>query len=133
MANTVRSELETRLSTWAAAQSPAVLVSYEAVPFNKPTDFTAFVQCFLIPNVTLNTEVSGSHMRELGIFQVNVWCKEGEGSGKIDTLVKSVIDAFPIIPKVGSVSIEQTPHASAAILDNGWRIVPVTIKYRLEI
>lgn len=132
MANIIRQELETRLKAFADAQTPPVLLSYEAVPFIKPTNFAPFLQCFFIPSITLNTDVAGSHKRELGIFQVNVWCADGNGSATIEALAQGVIDAFPIIPKTGSVSIEQTPHMSAAIIDNGWRIVPVTIRYRLE-
>lgn len=128
----IRSELETRLKTWADAQVPKVLISSEGVPFTKPTD-GVFLEAFLLPSATLNPEVSGVRKRQLGIFQVNCWAKSGKGMKAVEQLAQNVIDLYPLFPKAGNVSIEQTPNAEPSILDtSGWIVVPVTIKYRYE-
>jgi hypothetical protein len=52
---------------------------------------------------------------------------------QVEALADSLIDAFPVVPKTGAVSIESTPYASRPIEDEeGWVIVPVRIKYRYE-
>lgn len=133
MSNTViRTELETRLKQWADAQVPKIPISFEGVPFTKPTS-GVFLEAVLIPNVTLDTDVSASGKRRLGLFQVNCWAKSGKGMREVETLAQSVIDLFPILPKTGTVSIESTPFADQPLDDPaGWIIVPVLIQYRYE-
>lgn len=132
--STIRAELETRLRTWADAQSPAIKIAFENMPFTKPTS-GVFLETFLIPNITLNPTIDASRQRLMGIFQVNCWASsDNKGMKAAESLAQSVIDLFPVVPKTGSVSIERTPYASPSLLDNsGWRIVPVTIQYRLDI
>lgn len=129
---TIRAELETRLKTWADAQTPKIPVSFEGVPFTKPASGT-YLECFLIPAVTIDADVSATRQRRLGIFQVNCWIKSGTGMRQVETLAQNIIDLFPILPKTGAVSIESTPYADNSILDpSGWIAVPVSIQYRHE-
>lgn len=128
----VRAALETRLKTWADAQSPKIPIAFQNVTFNKPTSGT-YLEAILIPNYTFNREVSGQHHTDLGMFQVNCWSKVGEGMGKAELLAQQVRDLYPLIPKNMSVSIEQTPSIDNPIQDpSGWVAVPVLIKYRFE-
>lgn len=124
----IRAELEARLKTWADAQT--IPIAFEGVPFTKPD--VSYLECFLLPGPTLNKTVDGKRKTYIGIFQVNCWFKSGTGMGVGEKLSQSVIDLFPILPKIGSVSVEQTPSADKALPDNGWEIIPVTIKYRME-
>jgi len=128
----IRAELETRLFDWAQAQNPKVPIAFESAPFTKP-ETGVFLEAFLIPNVTIDADVAATRKRLVGIFQVNCWARSGKGMGEVDRLAASVIDAFPVVPKSGEVSIEQTPYADKSLSDNsGWVIVPVTIMYRYE-
>jgi hypothetical protein len=125
----IRAELETRLMTWASAQG--IPVAWEQVDFEKPT--TKFLQPYLIPVDTLNPTTDGKRARSIGLFQVNCWAPVGKGMGEVEALAQAVIDLFPLLPKTGAVSIEQTPSTARPIADEpGWIIVPVTIKYRNE-
>ena len=130
----IRAALETRLANWAALQSPPLAVSYQNVAFNKPTDDeTPFLECFLIPNVTMSRDVAQTHQRRYGLFQVNVWSPQGPGMGNGEALAESVASLFSPIPKTGPVFIEQTPSIDRAILDDSsWIIIPVLVKYRYE-
>lgn len=127
----IRAELEARLKTWADAQTPKVPVAFQGAPFTKPADGT-FLEAFLLPNDTLNKELSGSRKTYIGLFQVNCWARSGKGMGEVERLAQNVIGIYPMLPKSGAVSIEKTPHAEKSILDSGWVIVPVTIQYRME-
>lgn len=133
MSNSViRAELETKLKAWADAQIPKVPVAFENLPFTKPTN-GVFIEAYLIPNDTIDVDVSGNSKRYIGIFQVNCWAKSGNGMKQVEALAQNIISLFPMLPKAGSVSIEGTPQAARSILDSsGWTVVPVTIKYRYE-
>lgn len=128
----IRSELETRLKTWADAQSPKIPIAFEGVPFTKPPG-TPFLQAYLMPAVTINPTVDGIRSREVGIFQVNCWVADGKGSAEAEALARNIINLFPLVPKTGTVSIEKTPSMASPLIDDGWRVVPVTITYRQEL
>src|ERR1044071_2156871 len=129
----VRMVLEGRLDTWAKSQSTPIPVSYQGVSFQKPSDKSLFLECYLIPNTTMNYEVSGVRSTQLGLFQVNVWVKDGAGVGKGEAVADSIVGLFPMVPKFSDVSVEQTPTVNAAIPDEaGWIITPLLIKYRHE-
>lgn len=128
----IRAALETRLANWAAAQVPAIPVSYQNVSFTKPTS-GLFLECILIPNVTLDREVTGAKHTRYGLFQVNCWGPQGTGMRAAEALAESVATLYPVFPKVGVVSVEQTPHVGAALDGgSGWELVPVLVKYRYE-
>lgn len=128
----IRAELETRLKTWADAQIPKIPIAFENVAFTKPSE-GVFLETYLIPSITLDREVSGAKQRLLGIFQVNCWARSGKGMRQVEQLSQDVISLFPLLPKVGAVSIDGTPSTESALLDqSGWVVVPVTIKYRYE-
>jgi len=134
MSNPIRVALESRLATWAAAQSTPVPVCYENQSFVKPTDDSPWLECFLKPNTTMNDYVGGTHSTRYGLFMVNVWTKDGIGMGQAEGIAEAIVALFPIIPKFGPVSVEQTPTINASISDEaGWRISPVLIKYRYEV
>lgn len=128
----VRSDLESKLLAWAATHSPTVKIALQNVPFIKPADYSPFVEEFLIPAYTVNASLDGSRQRYLGIFQLNIWTKDGIGSGTAERILASLEQHFPVIPKTGLVSVEQTPSAGRAIQQEGWEITPVMIKYRYE-
>jgi hypothetical protein len=130
---TVRAALEGRLQAWASSQNPAVKIAFEEVSFDRPADLSPYVECFLIPNLTKNRDVEAATKTDYGLFQVNVWTQNGTGMGLAQTLAQGIVDTFPILPKVGSVSIEATPSIGRSIKDNaGWLGLPVLIKYRCE-
>lgn len=125
----IRQELELRLKDWANSQSPKIPVAWEGKPFTKPTS-GVYLQPFLLPTKPMNPSVDGKLIREFGIFHVNCWGIDGQGVGAVEQLAQNIVDLFPILPKVGTVSIEQTPAIENPIIDSGWRVIPVTISYR---
>lgn len=129
---TIRAALESRLKTWADAQS--IKVAYQSVAFTKPSPPAPFLEATLIPNVAMNRDVAATHERHLGFFQVNCWAPSGLGMGQAEALAQSVKALYPVMPKTGSVSVETPPKIDKALVDptEAWVIVPVLITYRYE-
>lgn len=127
----VRSELETRLAVWAAAQQPPILVAYEGVPFTPPTS-GSYLQPFLLANTVTNITVDGKRIRTRGNFQINCWTKDGTGSKIIEDLANTVSLLYTVLPIIGTVRIVSNPQTSAAFTNADWRVISITIPYRQE-
>lgn len=128
----IRQELESRLAAFAAAQIPPLAVAYENVGFVKPIN-KPWLECFIIPAGTINPTADGERIRKRGTFQVNVWCPKSNGLKQVEEIAEKVVAAFPLLPKTGTVSIEQTPNTSRAIIDDsGFVIIPVSATWRYE-
>jgi len=128
----VRSELESKLATFAAAQSPPIPVSWQGVPFTKPAS-SPFIECFIISASTNVVTVDGTRQRERGTFQCNIWWPSGVGAGKVEALAKSLAAVYPVVPKTGTVSIEDAANTGQLVLDqSGWIIQPISFPYRVE-
>lgn len=131
----VRTALETRLRTWAQAQTPVPSIAFENVAFTKPTLSTTtplWVECKLLPNQTFSRDTTALRETFIGLFQVNVWSPSNIGMGQAERMADSIKQAFPVVPKFGGVSIEQPPKVGSPLQDSGWIVVPVLISYRYE-
>ena len=127
----IRSYFETRLKTWADAQSPAIAIAYEGMPFTKPVT-APYLELFLLPASTTNPSTEAVRRREIGIFQINVVVADGKGSKESQNIAEAIITLFPVVPK-GIVSVEQTPHVGHPLVNlDGKRVLPVSITYRYE-
>lgn len=130
----IRQEIEKAVKTFAAAQSPPIPVAYEGVAFDKPSRGPYLEVLFLASNTT-NPTVDGSRIRKRGIVQINCYVPDGTGMGALDTLTDAVTALFPFDQKelYTTFSVEQTPNASAAMQDAGFRWAAVRITYRQEL
>lgn len=130
---TIRQELESKVAEWAATQSPPIPVSYEGVPFTKPAS-GPYLQLFMLPSVTTNPTVDGVRKRIRGFFQINVCVPDGKGSKQVEEIAEAIASLFPVADKAAfpTVSIEQHAQTGQATIDAGFRVVPVTVRYRQE-
>lgn len=126
----VRSDLESRLATWAANQNPPIEISWEGVSYDKPSKL--FLQAVLSPTKPSMSGVSGIRYRELGIFHINIWGIDGVGSAEVESIAASLVNLFPVFPKFADTSIEQVGHIGQAEIMNGYRVLPVSFYYRRE-
>lgn len=124
----------TKLATWAAAHSPVITIAREGQPFTKPADGSAFIEAIIVPANTSTPTTDASRKRYFGELAINVWTKEGIGTGSAEGIVAEIEALFPVVPKtLLPISIEQTPSAKKAFLDgSGWRVTPICIMYRAE-
>lgn len=130
-----RSELEIKLQTFANSQNPPLPVSMENVSFNRPDQSSdnLWIECYLMPGPTITATVDASTNRERGIWCVNVWRPSNRGTGKLEALAEQIIKLFPVLPKTGTVSIEQPGSKSKInITADGWACIALTFPYRVE-
>jgi hypothetical protein len=129
---TIRSEIESRLAAYAAAQTPKIPVAYENVGFTKPTT-GCYLEIFMLNSTATSRDVGASGVRYKGMFQINCYAPLGAGMSTVDALADAVIQVYPVLPKVGTVSVEAPLNASAGIPVDGFMCVPVTGRFRVEI
>lgn len=129
---TTRQEIETKVAAFAAAQNPPLAVAYENVPFTRPTG-APWLEVVIASAGTITSTVDALGTRERGTIGVNVYIPTGQGVGKADAIAAQVIKIFPVIPKVGTVSIEDAGNTGQfKISSDGWGCIPVTFPYRVE-
>lgn len=127
----IRSELEVRLSQFASSQTPAIPVSYENSKFTKPKS-GPYLEIMLLKSTALNRQLSAQGKRIYGKAQINVYAPLGTGMAFLEDLVNKVVNLYPVVPKVGIVSIEKPcDEGSSYILDN-FICIPITVSYRVE-
>ena len=134
---TLREELTNKLKVWAASKNPQIPIAVENVDdldikTRATAAKTAWIQVYLIPARTVNYTVSASRKTLTGFFQVNLYAPMNKGTAYSETLAQEIIDLFPVVPKTGTVSIEQTGSIMNASFDSQWRLVPVRFEYRQE-
>lgn len=129
----IRVAFETRLKAWADSRSPKLKIAYQNIAFTKPDDGSPFLECFLIPNTTQNREVSAKQKTFLGMFQVNVWVLKNKGMREAELIADSLRDLFPVVPKMGGLSVESPASVGRPVPDDsGWYILPILVNYRFE-
>lgn len=127
----IRSEIEKRVIDWAALQSPVIPVALEGVPFTKPKT-GSYLRIWFLPKDVTNPTIDALRKRTKGFFQIDCCTLDGTGSAVVETLADNVAALFPVVPKVGTVSIEQFPQIGQALIQDLWRVIPLTISYRQE-
>lgn len=127
----VRSDLETRLQTWADAQSPKIKIAWEGKAFTKPST-GVFLQAVVMRAKSRNSNLGGIDYREHGLWQISVWGLDGKGSAETEDIAQDLVNLFPVVPKFAQTSIEQVGSISQADIIDGWRVVHITFPYRKE-
>lgn len=128
---TIRSELETPLAAFAAANN--IPVAWEGKTFTKPTS-GPYLQPFMLDKAIFNPTVDMERKRTRGFFQINVCVPDGRGSKEGEELAELIAALYPSANKQAfpTVSIEQHPQIAHALLDSNFRVIPVMIRYRQE-
>lgn len=126
---TVRSEVEVKLTEFAASRN--IPLAYEGFDFTKP-DTGEWLEMYFLDNHTKNRSVAVDQYTVTGMFQVDCCGELGVGMGVVEALARDVAALFPVLPKVGIVSIEKTPNAGRGRIREDHVYAPVTVSYRTE-
>lgn len=128
----VRSNITARIAAMASANN--LVVAYENVTFNKPPHVQPFLELLIIPSETIIASNDGSHQREVGMVQINIWCPQNKGTKQTEDIFDAIRAAFSILPQTRTgVNITSIPTMRQALTDmSGYRVTPVTFNYRFE-
>jgi len=129
----IRQEVETAVAAFAASQNPPVVVSFEGVPFNKPTN-SPYLEIVFLSNNIMNATVDATRQRVVGSFQINVYVPNGKGMKQLDTLTSEIAALFPVYDKslYSTFSVEQPANVSPPMTDAAFRVAVVRVQYRQE-
>lgn len=130
----IRTALEGKLATWAAAQSSAIPVAWQNVAFDPPA--TLYARSFLLPADTNSRDLAGVHREYIGIYQVSLVMPAGEGPGAADALVASLDAAYPTTTYItsGALKVWVTRPFSAGPpqQEDDRYVVPCSMAYRAD-
>ncbi|MYM34938.1 hypothetical protein GTP38_11380 [Duganella sp. FT94W] len=130
-----RAAIETRLTAWAKARTPALPVAFGNFAYT-PTTGQSYLQGDLLPADTLNPSQGGKHKRYIGLYQVSVRTPAGKGATESAAISKSIEELFPCATTLQyagpSVHIDSTPSVGAGRPDGGFWMVPITISYHVD-
>jgi Bacteriophage related domain of unknown function len=126
----VRKSFETRLKTWADAQTPAIPVAWQNVAFNPPAG--RYVRAFLLPAETQSRMIERTDRELAGVFQVSLCLPLDKGAGSSETLTASLDAAFSDRHVQDGVTVWLTRpfSASPAIQEPDRYVAPVSAEYR---
>lgn len=129
----IRAKFMTTLAAYAAAHNPVFTIAREGAPFTKPLNNATFLEAFLIPADTTLATLSASRRRFMGVFQINIWTKDSQGAGVGEAIAEELAQLFPVYPHTfDPVFVVSPPNISRALTEDGWRIIPVVVSYRME-
>lgn len=130
----IRSAIESRLASWAAARVPALPVAWENVPFTPPAG--AYLRAFLLPASTISRDMKGDHRGYRGVYQVSVVVPSGNGPGAGEAIAKEVADLFPVNLQMTAsgltVQVVSPVSIANAIPETDRRVVPTSFEYRAQ-
>lgn len=128
----IRAAFESRLTTWAAAQSPEIQIAWENIKFTPPEG--RYGRANLIPARTASRDLGGMAREYVGVFQVSLYMPIGVGPGAADSLEASLDGAFPVDEPLGDAQFQifiTSPMSAAPALEDADRyVIPVSCMYR---
>jgi hypothetical protein len=128
---TVRSTITKALDAWAKGKG--IPLAREHMPFTKPANQGTFIELTIIPANTILASIDGSRKRFVGNAIINIWTKDGAGTGEAEKLADELAELFSVWPKKQMpVSVEEVPSVRRSLIDGGYSITPVVFPYRAE-
>lgn len=128
----IRKAFESRLKTWADAQTPAIKIAYENVSFTPPTG--RYLRCFMLPASTDSETLDGTHRNYSGVFQVSIVVPLNQGSAEA-LVIASAIDAlYPVTFVQDSLRITMTRPMGIrpGQVEENMYVLPIDGAYRLD-
>ena len=120
----------TKVAAFAASQSPELTVAWPGIQFDPPQTGN-WLEVSWFPGPSRNYGIADEGPTELiGMGQVSVLSRPGEGIDPALALVDALIADLPKGTQLDSVRVETQPWASTTVTGDDRLSVPVTIRYR---
>lgn len=128
----IRTAFESRLATWAAAQSPALPIAYENRAFIPPAN-NRYLRAYVIPAKTQANTLEQTDRDYEGIFQVSIVQPLTAGTASSATIALALDALYPASFLEGSTRIFVTSPMSIApaIIESNNYVLPVSCFYRV--
>lgn len=134
MNSLIRILLESRLSTWAAAESPAIPVAWENVRFNPPSG--RYLRAWLMPAETGSEDLAGAHRRYTGVWQVSVVVPTDTGPAAAGAIAEEIVALYPVNLLLSTTAIDvqiiSPMSIHPALQDSDRYTVPISCRYRAD-
>lgn len=131
----IRSLLETRLKTWAAARTPALRIAYQNVAFT-PNNGETYLRAFLIPAGTDSNDLAGAHRLYTGVFQITIVTSTGNGPSGAETIADELAILYPLNDRLvrnGLTALIMTPvEPGPELAEDTAFALPVSFQYRAD-
>jgi hypothetical protein len=130
----IRTAFESRLATWAAAQSPALPIAYENRAFIPPAN-GRYLRAYLLPARTGQDFLDGSQRSYEGVFQVSIVQPLSAGTASAANIALALDTLYPTSFLEGSTRVYITSPMSIApsIIEDNAYVLPVSCFYRVEL
>jgi Bacteriophage related domain of unknown function len=131
---TIRTAFESRLATWAAAQTPALPIAYENRAFTPPAN-NRYLRAYLIPAPTVNEFLEGTHRSYEGVFQVSIVQPLTAGTASAATIALALDTLYQVSFLEGAMRVFITSPMSIApaIIEPNNYVLPVSCFYRVDL
>lgn len=131
----IRSLLEGRLKTWAAARSPVLRISYQNVDFS-PAENETYLRAFVLPGGTSSNDLAGAHRLYTGLFQITIVTPSGSGAGLAEGIADELAALYPlndVLTKTGLTAQVMTPVEPGPEQQEDTALaLPVSFQYRAD-
>jgi hypothetical protein len=132
----IREAFETRIATFAAAQTPALPVAWENTSYT-PSPLVAYLRCAMLPAPTVNPALGTKFDRLVGFYQINVYGTQDSGPAAAEAVADAIIALFPrggMTQNGTLINIDTTGSRAQGLNDiNGFFFIPVRIRYRQDV
>jgi len=132
----IRQALETALNTWSLDQSTVVPIAWPNKSYT-PTIGTKYIKANILTAETENPSLGDDHKRYPGIFQLLLYMPDNKGSGDATRLADNLCEEFKrgksFTASTVTVRILNSPSVLPSFNDNGWYVLPVSIRYQSDI
>jgi len=128
----IRTCFESRLASWAAAQS--LPVAWQNAPGNLPT--VDHLRVYLLPAETTSRDLAGTNRSYRGLFQVTVFIKAGQGAGRAEQIARQLDELFPVALRMENgglaVTVVGPVYVMPSVQESDWFSIPCRCRYAAE-
>lgn len=95
-----------------------------------------YLRAFLLPAFTASQDLLGTHRLRVGIFQISIVCRAGQGPGEAEGIAAEIEAQFPLNLRLTTtgltVQVISPVETARAITEPDAYILPVSFRFRAD-